>query len=74
MRDTAELIKTQRQYDRLKNLCARQIGTVSKFIDLGLIVDIGNGKFKVKVMYRKYYLYLMIYDGEKITECMRLLR
>lgn len=73
MRDTANLIKTQKQYDKLKNICAHAIGTVSKLIDLGLIADIGYGKYKVKVMYRHCYLYSMIFDGEKITECTRLL-
>ena len=74
MRDTANLIKTQKQYERLLTLCARELGKINKLISIGLIADIGDGKYKVKVMYRNYYLYAMIYDGNRITECARLLR
>ncbi len=74
MRDLAGLIKSEVQYERLINLCARELGTIGKFIDLGLITDAGDGKYKVKVMYRKYYLYSMIYDGSRILECARLFR
>lgn len=73
MTDTAGLIKTDKDYDRLLNLCARALGTINKFIELGLIADIGNGKYKIKVMYRHYYLYEMIYDGKRITEYVRLI-
>lgn len=73
MRDTANLIKTDKQYERLINLCARALGTIKKFIELGLITDIGDGKYKIKVMYRHYYLYEMIYDGKRITEYARLI-
>lgn len=73
MRDTTNLIKTQKQYDKLKSLCARALGTVNKFVDLGLIAVISDGKYKIKVMYRHYYLYEMIYDGERIIQCARLL-
>lgn len=73
MTDTAGLIKTDKDYDRLLNLCARALGTINKFIELGLIADIGNGKYKIKVMYRHYYLYEMIYDGKRITEYARLI-
>ncbi len=74
MRDTAGLIKTEKQFERLLTLCARRLGTVNRFISIGLIADIGDGKYKVKVMYRNYYLYEMIYDGKRITEYARLLR
>lgn len=74
MQDTAGLIKTEKQFQRLLNLCARELGTINKFISIGLIADVGDGKYKIKVMYRNYYLYLMIYDGKRITECARLLR
>lgn len=73
MTDTAEIIKTDKQYKRLLNLCARAFGTVNKFIELGLITDMGDGKYKVKVMYKHYYLYEMIYDGKRITEYARLI-
>ena len=73
MRDMAGLIKTGKDYDRLLNLCARALGTINKFIELGLIADIGDGKYKIKVMYRYYYLSEMIYDGKRITEYARLI-
>lgn len=73
MTDTAGIIKTEKQYERLLNLCARALGTVNKFIELGLISDMGDGKYKIKVMYRYYYLYEMIYDGKRITEYARLI-
>lgn len=73
MTDTAGIIKTDKQYERLLNLCARALGTVNKFIELGLITDIGDGKYKIKVMYRHVYLYQMIYDGKRITEYARLI-
>ncbi len=74
MRDTANLIKTQQQYEELKTLCANELGTSSDNVDIGLIADIGNDKYKIKVMYKHSYLYAMIYDGKRITEYVRLIR
>ncbi len=74
MRDTANLIKTQEQYESLKSLCANELGTVTYNVDIGLIADIGGGKYKIKVMYKHSYLYAMIYDGKRITEYVRLIR
>ncbi len=73
MTDTAGIIKTEKQYERLLNLCARALGTVNKFIKIGLISNIGDGKYKIKVMYKHVYLYQMIYDGKRITEYARLI-
>lgn len=74
MRDTANLIKTQEQYESLKTLCASELGTTSELIDIGLITDIGGGKYKIKVMYKHCYFYAMTYDGKQITEYVRLIR
>lgn len=74
MRDKANLIKTQEQYEGLKTLCANELGTATDNVDIGLIADIGDGKYKVKVMYKHSYLYAMIYDGRRITEDVRLIR
>ncbi len=73
MTDTAGIIKTEKQYERLLILCARALGAVNKFNELGLITDIGDGKYRIKVMYRHVYLYQMIYDGKRITEYARLI-
>ena len=73
MRDTANLIKTQEQYESLKALCANKLGTTSDDIDIGLIADIGNGKYKIKVTY-KHNLYAMVCVGKRIIEYVRLIR
>lgn len=73
MRDTANLIKTPAQYDCLKALCAQVLDVAAEGLEIGLIADIGNGNYKVKVMYKHMRLYSMIYDGEKITEYYRLI-
>ncbi len=73
MRDTANLIKTQEQYESLKTLCANELGTTTDNVDIGLIADIGDGKYKIKVVYKHSYLYAMIYDGKRITEYVRLI-
>ncbi len=74
MRDTANLIKTQEQYESLKVLCANELGTTTDNVDIGLIADIGSGKYKIKVMYKHCYFYAMTYDGKQITEYVRLIR
>ncbi|MDE7215823.1 MAG: hypothetical protein K2O08_03350 [Clostridia bacterium] len=74
MRDTVNLIKTQEQYESLKTLCANELGMNTDNVDIGLIADIGDGKYKVKVMCKHSHLYAMIYDGKRITEYARLIR
>ena len=73
MRDTANLIKTPEQHDNLKALCAKALGISPDFIELGLIADKGNGKYKVKLCYKHMRFYSLIYDGEKIVEWYRLI-
>lgn len=63
----------QVQYDRLKMLCARTLGTINKYVELKSIDDLGGGRLKVKALYRKSFPYQMIYDGERIIECARLI-
>ena len=73
MNDTANLIKTQEQHEQLKMLCAHELGVTPESIEIGLIADIGNGKYRIKIMHRHICLYAMIYDGKNIIEYNRLI-
>ena len=65
---------TDEQYERLLYLCARKIGTTKRFVRIKSIVGIGNGKYELDVLFRGYYLYHMVYDGNRITECSRVMQ
>ena len=57
---------SQIEYDKLKGLCARAIGTIPARVQLGLITPLDGGKVRICVLHLNFYKYSLVYDGIRI--------